>query len=136
MNKHVSLAQMLPLIQEKLNNGGEVKFTVTGNSMMPILRHQKDQVILKKHKGRLQRYDLPLYQRNNGEFVLHRVIHVYNNSYSMCGDNQTILEHGIKDEMIIGIVTEIIRDGKQISCKNKKYLFYVFKRCHSRIIRH
>ena len=38
-------------------------------------------------------------------------------------------EYGISDRHIIGILTEIIRDGKSVSVKDRKYLAYVHLWC-------
>lgn len=127
---------MMPIMQEILDNGGEVRFTVTGNSMFPMLRHGKDIVVLKKAPRRLKRYDIPLFQRDNGKFILHRIIRVHRNSYTICGDNQTHLEHGINDNMIIGVVTGFVKDGTYTPCEDQGYRRYVKWRCRSRLFRH
>ena len=65
-NKRIALAYMHPLITEKLVSGGEVIFTITGNSMSPMLRHRRDQVCLTAApEGLLKKYDLSGSQREN-----------------------------------------------------------------------
>ena len=44
----VSQAQLTPLMLECLDMGQEVRLTVTGYSMSPFLRHERDQVVLVK----------------------------------------------------------------------------------------
>jgi hypothetical protein len=69
---------------------------------------------------------LPLYRRQDGTFVLHRVVgFTENGDYIMCGDNQFLKEKGIAHSQIIGVVTEITRDGKTFSVDSKKYQQYV-----------
>lgn len=121
----ISMDEMTAIIKEQLGLGGNVKFTPKGNSMLPLLRNNKDVVVLKKQKGPLRKYDIPLYQRSNGTYVLHRVIKVNpDGSYVMCGDNQTIKEYGITDENIIGVVESFERKGKQYSCRHWGYKIY------------
>lgn len=127
--KKVHLIELLPVMEETLKAGGTVKLPITGTSMLPLLVQGRDFVLLKKPDGRCQKFDIPLYRRKDGAFVLHRIIDVQNETYTMCGDNQWILEEGIKDSQIIGVVTAIERDGKQFSVEDKKYQNYV-KRWH------
>lgn len=117
--------EMAVIIEEQLGSGGSVKFTPKGISMLPMLRNNQDVVVLRKPEGKLKKYDIPLYQRNNGSYVLHRVIKVNSDgSYVMCGDNQTIKENGITDDNIIGVVESFERKGKFYTCNNFRYKIY------------
>ena len=115
------------IIRQQLKDGGKVEFTPRGTSMLPMLRDNKDAVLLESQNGKLKKYDLPFYQCDNGKYVLHRVVKVcQDGSYIMCGDNQIHREQGIKDKNIIGVVTEFKRKGKRYSCDNFAYRVY----CH------
>lgn len=123
----VNLEQMLPLMIEVLESGSEFSFNPRGISMMPLLHMDGDRVIIKKPEGQLKKYDIPLYRRQNGQFVLHRIVKKPRNfTYTLCGDNQRRLEKGIRQEQIIGVVTGFYRKGKFISCRNKLYKLYSF----------
>ncbi|MEG2396057.1 MAG: S24/S26 family peptidase [Oscillospiraceae bacterium] len=122
--KKVKLADMLPIINEKLESGAEVTIPITGTSMLPLLVAGRDTVTLKKADANLKKFDLPLYRRNDGAFVLHRVINKDDNSYTLCGDNQWVFEKGITDNQIIGIVCKITRKGKTFSTESFKYKMY------------
>ena len=108
------LVALMPLILETLNEGHEVTFSPHGSSMLPLLREGRDTVTLSKPHGRLKKYDIPLYRRENGQFVLHRVVAV-GETYTCIGDNQFALEYGIKDEQIIAVCTSFARKGKKYS---------------------
>ncbi len=124
--KTVRLEEMLPVIEETLSAGGTVKIPITGTSMRPLLYCGRDTVTLSAPQFPLQKFDLPLYRRKNGAFVLHRVIAVeQDGTYTMCGDNQWVKEHGIRDTQIIGITVEITRKGKTFSSSSRKYKLYV-----------
>lgn len=104
-------------------------YTNVGDSMMPIIRQNRDLLIIEKVNGRLKKYDVPLYKRDSGQYVLHRILKVRKNDYVICGDNRWNKEYGITDRHIIGVLTGIVRDGKTISVKDKKYRLYVHLRC-------
>ena len=53
------MAELYPVMAEKIANGGEVTFRVSGRSMQPMVFNRTDTVTLKKHCGKLKKYDLP-----------------------------------------------------------------------------
>ena len=74
MSKKVSMDDMAPLIRETLAESGEVSFVSAGVSMLPTIRDRKDTVTLVSPQGKLKKGDVPFYQRDNGQYILHRVI--------------------------------------------------------------
>lgn len=126
MNKKVTMQELLPFIEEALNNDKTFIIPITGTSMRPLLIAGRDTVTLKKCNTTLKKGDLPLYRRKDGAFVLHRVVgFTENGNYIMCGDNQFLKEKGIAHNQIIGVVTEITRNSKTFSVESKKYQRYV-----------
>ena len=126
LSKQIQLEEIYPILQETLENGGEFCLTITGTSMVPTIRGGRDRVTLIKAPQRLQQYDLPLYRRKNGAFVLHRVVEVSEEgSYVMCGDHQWQKEPGILPEQIVGVVSVIERKGKIFSVENGHYRRWV-----------
>lgn len=124
--KTVRLSELLPVIEETLAAGGTVKLPITGTSMLPLLRAGRDTVTLSPATEDLQKFDIPFYRRRDGAFVLHRIVAcTADNTYTLCGDNQWVLEEGIRAEQIIGVVSEITRNGKTFSVNSKKYKRYV-----------
>ncbi len=123
MSKTVSFSSSAPLIREMLKEDS-VTFVPHGRSMLPLFRDGKDKVTLTAPKGRLKKYDIPLYQRADGKCVLHRVIKVLPDGYAMCGDNGVGLEYGISDKNIIGVVTSFERGGKKYTVSNFAYKLY------------
>ena len=129
----VNLSELLPVIEEQLSLGKEVCFSPNGISMLPMLRAGRDSVFLKSPPPKLKKYDLPLYRRRDGKFVLHRVVKVQKNGcYTMCGDNQYSYEPDISHEQIIGIVSVFVRKNKRISCNNATYRLYCMIRVRER----
>ena len=115
--------------EEQLAQNGKLIYTNVGDSMMPLIRQDKDLLIIEKVNGRLQKYDVPLYRRDSGQYVLHRILKVRENDYVICGDNRWHKEYGISDRHIIGVLTGIVRNGKTISVTDKKYQLYVHLWC-------
>lgn len=123
--KSVKLAEIYDVMKEMLDNGGTVNFNPRGTSMLPTLHNDGDRVVLKKYDS-LKKYDLPLYIRDDGHFVLHRVLKVNSDgTYNMCGDNQWHIEKNIRPDQIIGTVIKIQRGNKTFSTKNIIYRTYV-----------
>ncbi len=121
--KKVALKELYPIIKEQLESGRTVALPITGTSMLPLLVAGRDNVILSSvEKPNIN--DIIFYRRDNGAFVLHRIIGMDENGYILCGDNQWVKEYGIKDHNIIGVVTEIHRDGKNFSINDAKYVRY------------
>lgn len=123
--KEVSLhmADIVPLMRESLQEGQSVHFSPRGISMLPMLRQGKDTVTLTSVTGPLKKYDIPLYQRDDGAYVLHRITKV-GETYTCIGDNQFEYEPGIRHDQIIAVVSHFSRAGKQISVENLGYRIY------------
>lgn len=129
--KFIPMEDLFPLIREQLSTGQSVKFTPRGNSMLPMLRHGVDSVVLAPLPEKLKKYDLPLYQRENGQYVLHRVVAV-GDTYTCMGDNQFIPEPGLTHGQMIGVVTAFTRNGREYSVQHKGYQLYCRLWYHSR----
>ena len=106
--KQLPLEALMPLMEEALAAGGSVRFSPKGTSMLPFLRQGIDQVVLSPLPEQLRKYDLPLYRRDNGQYVLHRIVGV-GDTYTCVGDNQFELEHGVRGDQMIALVTSVIR---------------------------
>jgi hypothetical protein len=98
--------------------------------MMPLLREHRDLLVIeKKPEGRCKKYDAVLYRRPTGEYVLHRILKVRKGDYVICGDNRWKREFGVPDQWIIGVLSAVIRDGRQINVTDWSYRCYVHLWC-------
>ena len=122
-DKQYRLEELLPLIQEGLASGKTVKFGPRGVSMLPMLRQGIDNVILSPVPEKLKKYDLPLYRRSSGQFVLHLIVRV-GETYTCVGDNQFELEQGLRHEQMIALVTAFTRGDRVIPVSDPGYRFY------------
>ncbi|MBQ7034254.1 MAG: S24/S26 family peptidase [Clostridia bacterium] len=134
-NREYPIAELMPLIRERLAAGQSVRFSPRGVSMLPMLRQGKDSVIFSPLPDRLKKYDLPLYQRANGTYVLHRII-AAGEAYTCMGDNQFIPEPNLAHEQMIAVVTAFYRGNRKISVTNPWYRLYCVLWVHSRPLRH
>lgn len=132
----VRLEELLPFIAERLAAGQDVRFTPRGISMCPMLRDGRDIVVISPVKGSLKKYDLPLYRREDGQFVLHRIIACGHNEYTCIGDNQFVSEHGVRQEQMIGTVSAFVRNGRERSVTDLDYWLYCRLWHFSRPVRH
>lgn len=114
---------MIPLIEERIKSGGNVSFTPMGVSMYPMLRNGRDSVVLSPLPDRLKKYDVILYRRANGKYVLHRIIGV-GEKYTCIGDNQYQKEKGIEHSQVIAVVSSFTRKGKEYSVNDFGYKLY------------
>ena len=115
--------------EEELNRTGSLIYTNCGDSMLPLIREKRDLLIIKKVKRPLKKYEVPLYRRDSGEYVLHRIIKIGKRGYEICGDNRWRKEYGITDQHILGVLDTIVRDGKSISVTDWKYRVYMHVWC-------
>lgn len=121
----VGMEEIVALVEEQLSTGGGAEFYPRGTSMLPLIREGRDSVLLTSVKGPLKKFDLPLYKRQNGQYVLHRIVSVNNGRYTLVGDNQFELERGLPHSRVIAVVSHIRRGGVLISVKNPIYRLYV-----------
>lgn len=110
---------------ETLQNDGKVILTITGTSMLPLLRHRKDRVCLMKPQEQpLKKYDLPLFVREDGKYILHRIVKVTPDGYEVTGDNQCFIEYPVRHSQVICVVQGIFRGDRYISCDGFLYWGY------------
>ena len=115
--------------EDVIERDGRLVYTNIGDSMRPLIRQDRDILIIEKPHRRLKKYDVPLYRRDSGQYVLHRVLKVRDSDYVICGDNRYSKEYGITDRHIIGVLTAVVRDRKEIPINDWRYRIYVHLWC-------
>lgn len=144
------LAEYVPLIEEVISSEGEFRLFPRGTSMLPLLRQGRDSVILVRCERALKKRDIIFYKRPSGQYVLHRIVKKpKGEDYVLCGDNQTLLEKGITQDMVIARVSAVYRGDKRTEekalgrliyeafwcCMPIRKLFMLVRRCLSKIKR-
>lgn len=120
--------------EQVIDEEGELIYTNVGDSMYPLIK-PRDLLVIKKPELPLKRLDVPLYKRDNGQYVLHRIVKKRGDDYYICGDNRVFIETGITDRHIIGVLTDIVRDGKTISVYSFKNRVYAHFCCDFMLIK-
>ena len=117
--KTVPLAELWPIIAEVLDGGGQFTITITGNSMSPFVYEYRDQAVLAPLGNRkIRKGDIVFYQRDNGQFVMHRVYAVDRDGVmTLAGDAQWTLEPGIRPDQLRAFVPRVVCKGKEVSCE-------------------
>lgn len=113
-------------IEQELAAHGHSFFQTVGDSMEPLLHNRKSTVIIQAQKAHLKKYDVALYRRPTGEYVLHRVLKVLDGAYLICGDNR-IQKEIVPEAWIIGVMTDYYPDehNKPVSCGSEVYRQYL-----------
>ena len=126
MSESIHLSDYEELIREVLASGGEFRLYPHGTSMLPLLRQGIDSVALRRLDRQPQKFDILFYKRQDGSFILHRVKEVTNEGIVLWGDNHTMLEYGVTEDMIIGYAARIFRDETEINCDSFLYRTYLW----------
>ena len=100
--------------EELLEEKGYIVYTNVGTSMLPLLRQRRDIIEIRPMTRKPKKYDVLLYKRG-ASYILHRVLKVQpGGGYLIAGDNNIFVERDVTDRMILGRMTRIIRDRREI----------------------
>lgn len=92
MGRTLDTTAYLNAVCQMLSDGAaSVPVPVTGVSMRPFLR-TGDFVYVELPDGPIRKGDILLFQRPNGQYVLHRVMKIRKDGYLMLGDSQLEME--------------------------------------------
>ena len=119
----VSMDDLMPVFEESFAAGGSVKFSPKGVSMLPMIRQGIDTVTLSPIKTALKKYDIPLYRRDDGKYVLHRIVKA-GETYTCIGDNQFVVETGLRRDRMIAVVTAFTRGDREYTVESTTYRIY------------
>lgn len=131
MNKTVTLNDLFPIISEQLNAGGSASFVIHGTSMEPLLHNGKSTVKIIKPRTLPKKYDIIFYRRDDGYFLLHRIVGIKSEGYVCRGDGQTVSEYPVKRDWVIGIMSEYGENGKLKSVESLTQKIYAFFRVNT-----
>ena len=124
MEAYRNTEQFMEKFRLLLENGEELPLPVQGSSMAPFLADRRDLVWVRKPTEPLKVGNVVLYQRSNGQYILHRIHSIQTDSFTMVGDAHQVLEPGIRREQIFGQVTRVFRKGKQLGPESFCWKFF------------
>ncbi len=110
-------------LEKLLAEGKNVCVPPVGYSMYPVIVPDRDKVVIApvKDTGGLKRGDVVLYRREGSILVLHRIWKVKSEGVYMVGDGQCEIEGPVSGEQIRGMVTVLIRKGREVPTDNLCY---------------
>ncbi len=121
-------------IRQALLSRGSLVCPIKGASMCPMLNEKEDAVLLVLPKGRLQRYEIPLYLSPDGKQVLHRIIAVKKDHYVICGDN-CLTKEIVPFDAVIAVAKGYFKRGVYYDCAEAAHLRYAKRRVRGRPLR-
>lgn len=98
-----------------------VKITLAGTSMEPLIRKDRDHVVIVPADDGIRVGDIVLFRRYDGAYVVHRVYSISENTVVTLGDNCEKTDPPVSRESILGKVTEIIRGRKLIEADSEAW---------------
>ena len=122
--RRVDTDAYVSMLRDLVNEGKECRLLISGSSMAPFLVHERDSIIFSKPDRELRRGDMVFYQRDNGQYVMHRILHVRPEGLYIIGDAQTEVEGPVKPEQVFALVTKVNRKGKWIGPGNFWWWFF------------
>lgn len=111
-------ALFLPALEE----GAKVTMRVVGNSMFPLLASGRDSVVLQK-TDTFRKYDILFYRRDNGSYVLHRVVGKRKGDLLIAGDNETVRET-VRRSQVVACAVAFRRKDRDFTCRSPLYRLY------------
>lgn len=127
MRETVALADLYPLIADVIAGGSSFRLYPRGKSMEPMLCEGRDSVLLGS-VDTIEVGDVLLYRRENGAFVLHRLIERRGGTLTMCGDNQRELEFGITERQVLAKVVGYYAGEEYRALDSDEYQKYMRER--------
>ncbi len=122
--KIVDTRKYVSMLRELVREGKEVSMLITGSSMSPFLLSHKDTICFKAPWRPLRRGDMVFYERENGQFVMHRIYKVSADGLYIVGDAQREIEGPVAPTQVFAVVTKANRRGKWIGPGNFWWEFY------------
>ena len=118
----IPMQELAELIEIQLKQGGRAELTVTGSSMHPLFCSRKDRVILITRP--VKKPDIILYRRDNGAYILHRIVRKKKDVFIVTGDNQWQLEE-VRPDQVLAVVDGWYHKGKYHTPHELWYKLYV-----------
>lgn len=121
----VSEIDMFPIVEEWIAEKKSVRITVSGNSMWPLIIHNRDSVLLEYAEAEsLKRGDIILFHTPWGKHILHRITKVTEDGFITTGDGNLHRDGFVPTGNVIAKVTKVYRKEKEIDCGSRGFHLY------------
>ena len=112
-------------IEKELERNGRCYLPTVGISMAPLFYTHKKVVILERPAERAKKFDVILFHRPDGRYVLHRVVKVTPDGYFTRGDNYLKNDAFVPETQFVAVMTGYFKDQKMVTTKDFWYRMYV-----------
>lgn len=120
----VDTNEYVSVLRELAEEGRVVSMLIAGSSMSPFLCHNRDYIYFTKPDRELRRGDMVFYQRDTGQYVMHRIYKRKKDGYYMVGDAQTQIEGPLRRDQIFARIIKVKRKGRIIEPGNFWWEFF------------
>ena len=120
----VDTNEYVTVLRELAEEGRVVSMLIAGSSMSPFLCHNRDYIYFTKPDRELRRGDMVFYQRDTGQYVMHRIYKRKKDGYYMVGDAQTQIEGPLRGDQIFARIIKVKRKGRIIEPGNFWWEFF------------
>lgn len=121
--KQTDMNTLYPIIEEAISRGKDIKIKISGYSMFPLVASRRDSVVLTKAE-KIKKGDVPFFRREDGSFILHRVVGIKNGAYKMRGDFELKIEYPVYPEQVVAVAKGFYRKDRYIACDSFLYKLY------------
>ena len=108
----VDTNEYVSVLREIAESGKVVSLRISGGSMTPFLAHGRDYIYYTKPDRELRRGDMVFYQRQNGQYVMHRIYKKKADGYYIVGDAQAEIEGPIAESQIFARIVKVKRKDR------------------------
>ena len=122
--REIDTRAYISTLREMVREGHEVSLIISGSSMAPFLVHHRDSILIGPITDELKRGDMVFYERESGQFVMHRIRKVRKEGLYLIGDAQTITEGPLNPNRVFAIVKSVQRKGKWVGPKDRWWKFF------------
>lgn len=123
----ISSEELFAAVEAMLEENRLAEFTVTGDSMWPLIRHGRDRVIVEKCGAEgLKKGDIVLMKPCPGRYLLHRITFLGTDFIETTGDGNCFRDGRFPKSAAVARVVTVLRKQKKISC-NSPYWKFIFR---------
>lgn len=108
----VDTREYVSVLREIVAEGKVVSMRIAGSSMSPFLCHNRDYIYFTKPDRALRKGDMVFYQRDTGQYVMHRILKKDSRGFYIVGDAQTAIEGPVREDQIFARIIKVQRKGK------------------------
>ena len=122
--KIVDTYEYVSVLKDVVDSGMGASLVVAGNSMSPFLVDGRDSIYFERPSRPLRKGDMVFYQRESGQFVMHRIYDIRKEGLYIVGDAQVVVEGPVLPCRVFAVVTKVCRKGKWIGPNDFWWQFF------------